>query len=46
VVGGKQITSRYRWTKEHRGGCRWEQAFSTDGGTTWETNWTMDFIRR
>jgi hypothetical protein len=19
----------------------WEQAFSTDDGTTWETNWTM-----
>ncbi|MFF5175744.1 hypothetical protein ACFY3U_24385 [Micromonospora sp. NPDC000089] len=25
--------------------CRWEQAFSTDGERTWETNWTMDFTR-
>ena len=24
---------------------RWEQAFSDDGGVTWETNWVMDFSR-
>ena len=24
---------------------RWEQAFSADGGQTWETNWIMDFTR-
>ena len=24
---------------------RWEQAFSIDGGASWETNWTMDFVR-
>jgi NIPSNAP len=24
---------------------RWEQAFSVDGGKTWETNWIMDFTR-
>ena len=25
---------------------RWEQAFSEDGGETWETNWVMDFTPR
>ena len=25
---------------------RWEQAFSDDGGATWEANWMMDFTRR
>jgi hypothetical protein len=25
--------------------CRWEQAFSTDGGTTWEVNWIMESVR-
>ena len=24
---------------------RWEQAFSTDDGATWEVNWVMDFTR-
>ena len=25
---------------------RWEQAFSDDGGLTWETNWVMEFTPR
>jgi hypothetical protein len=25
--------------------CRWEQAFSDDGGKTWEVNWIMEFRR-
>jgi hypothetical protein len=32
------------WTPETRAACRWEQAFSPDGGRTWE-NWTMKFTR-
>lgn len=39
------IVCRYRWTKEWNAGCRWEQAFSTDDGATWETNWIMEFTR-
>jgi hypothetical protein len=27
------------------GACRFEQAFSDDGGRSWETNWVMDFTR-
>jgi hypothetical protein len=43
---GIPIVCRYRWTKEWNDGCRWEQAFSTDRGATWETNWIMEFTRR
>jgi hypothetical protein len=28
------------------GTCRWEQAYSTDGGRSWETNWIMEFTRQ
>lgn len=45
VFNGKAIVCRYRWTKEYGDGCRWEQAFSGDGGRTWETNWIMEFTR-
>lgn len=36
---------RFLWTQTRTSRPRWEQAFSVDGGQTWETNWTMDFIR-
>jgi hypothetical protein len=44
---GRAVLCRFHW---RRGtptnlGPRWEQAFSADGGQTWETNWTMDFVR-
>jgi hypothetical protein len=42
---GRTILLRFVWTSESRDRCRWEQAFSDDGGKTWETNWTMDFTR-
>lgn len=42
---GRYIFTRYIWLVISATSCRWEQAFSTDGGTTWETNWTMDFAR-
>lgn len=38
---GKHIFSRFLWTVISEDECRWEQAFSEDGGQTWETNWTM-----
>lgn len=42
---GRPVRVRFTWTKAARdtGQPRWEQAFSPDGGATWETNWTMDF---
>jgi hypothetical protein len=43
---GTPIKLRFIWHKDAGNGPRWEQAFSTDGGRHWETNWTMDFTRR
>ncbi|HSU96092.1 MAG TPA: hypothetical protein VLI40_02630 [Gemmatimonadaceae bacterium] len=39
------IRVRFYWTCITREKCRWEQAYSADGGTTWETNWIMSFTR-
>ncbi len=43
---GRSVFSRFIWTSSGANACRWEQAFSADGGRTWETNWTADFTRR
>ena len=40
---GRPIRVRFVWTAGTT--PRWEQAFSQDGGASWETNWTMDFSR-
>lgn len=42
---GKPIVVRYTWTHPTPNAPHWEQAFSSDGGKTWETNWTSDFTR-
>lgn len=42
---GRPIRVRFMWTMPKVDGPRWEQAFSVDGGVTWETNWVMDFAR-
>jgi hypothetical protein len=41
---GQPIRVRFRWT-DTKTRPRWEQAFSTDGGETWEVNWTNTFVR-
>jgi hypothetical protein len=43
---GVMIFSRYIWSKITPTSCQWEQAFSPDGGTTWETNWIMENTRQ
>ena len=43
---GKPVLVRYLWSEITSRSARWEQAFSPDGGVTWETNWTMRFERR
>jgi hypothetical protein len=42
---GKSIYVRYIWSEITANSCRWEQAFSPDGGKTWETNWIMESVR-
>ena len=45
VFEGRHIYSRFIWSKITADSCQWEQAFSEDGGKTWETNWIMEFER-
>ncbi len=42
---GTPIHVRYRWSRVDSDQPRWEQAFSADGGRSWETNWVADFRR-
>ncbi|GAA1655654.1 hypothetical protein GCM10009744_55230 [Kribbella alba] len=43
---GRPILASYRWCDITDSTAHWVQAFSVDGGETWELNWTMDFTRR
>jgi hypothetical protein len=45
TLRGRPIRVRFRWSKITPTSAHWEQAFSPDGGATWETNWEMDFTR-
>ena|SRR5438876_44140 len=44
-IAGKMIFTRFIWSEITEDSCKWEQAFSADGGKTWETNWVMTFER-
>lgn len=43
VLEGVPIKVRFKWDSSIPNRPVWEQAFSTDNGVTWETNWTMNF---
>lgn len=45
ILDGRSIQIRFIWRTNPGSNPTWEQAFSEDGGTTWETNWTMEFRR-
>lgn len=42
---GRNIFVRFIWTVTSADAPQWEQAFSLDGGKTWETNWIVNFTR-
>jgi hypothetical protein len=45
VWEGTPIRCRYTWSHVDTANPQWAQAFSTDRGRTWETNWTAVFTR-
>jgi hypothetical protein len=45
TLNGQPITVRFTWSNITETTCRWEQAFSPDGGQTWEVNWIMESTR-
>ena len=42
---GRPVLVRFTWSQITPRSARWDQAFSADGGATWEDNWTMRFER-
>ncbi len=46
TLDGQPIRVRFLWSETDSASPMWEQAFSADSGTTWETNWSMRFIRQ
>lgn len=42
---GRPILVRGQFSSVNASEARWEQAFSTDKGRTWETNWVMRYLR-
>jgi hypothetical protein len=41
TLRGRPIKVRFTWSHITAKTAQWEQAFSADGGKTWETNWTQ-----
>ena len=45
-TNGKPMRVRYVWSRITASSAHWEQAQSADAGTTWQTNWIMEFRRK
>jgi hypothetical protein len=44
-INGKTVLVRNVWSDMTANSCHFEQAFSEDGGKTWEVNWVADDTR-
>jgi hypothetical protein len=44
-LDGRPIVVRFTWSGITGTSARWEQAFSSDDGRTWEKNWIMALTR-
>jgi hypothetical protein len=44
-IKGKTVLVRNVWSDMTANSCHFEQAFSEDGGKTWEVNWVADDTR-
>ncbi len=45
VIEGRPLRVRFDWKDITPSSARWEQAFSFDGGVSFETNWSMELTR-
>ena len=45
VIDGVPVKVRFTWKDITPDSATWEQAFSFDGGATWDTNWITRHIR-
>jgi len=45
VIDGRDVKVHFIWTAVDTDRPTWAQAFSADGGATWEINWRMTFTR-
>ena len=45
AINGRVMLVRNIWSDITSNSCRFEQAFSADGGKTWEVNWITDQTR-
>ncbi|MGH2908078.1 MAG: hypothetical protein ACRDK8_02125 [Solirubrobacteraceae bacterium] len=45
VLVGRPLKMRYEWSEVNSPEPRWQQAFSFDGGRSWQPNWVMVWRR-